>query len=136
MLNIITIQGRLTGDPELKQTPSGVHLCNITIASERPKKKDTDTVTDFIPAIAWAKTADFLCRYFHKGDMIIVSGRMQSRNYESQDGSRHTAYEISISEANFCGTAVKREQPAKKSSVQEDYESINWDDVPNLPEEF
>lgn len=136
MLNLIIIQGRLTKDPEFKQIPSGTHLVAMTIASERPSKKGEEKVTDFINAIAWARTADFISQYFKKGDMIIVSGRMQSRAYETTDGSRHMAYEISISEANFAGTAVKRDQPVKKTSIQEDYDSINWDDVPNLPSDF
>lgn len=137
MLNTITIQGRLTKNPEPKTIPSGTALCSFTIACERPKKKDAETVTDFIPCIAWAKTAEFMQKYFHKGDMIIISGRLQSRQYEGQDGKNHLAYEVSISEANFCG-GKKPEAPAAQSqtSQQADYESINWDEIPNLPEEF
>ena len=137
MLNMVTLQGRLTKEPEMKQIPSGTHLCNITIASERPKKKDAESQSDFIPCIAWAKTADFLQKYFHKGDQIIVSGRLQSRQYEGQDGKTHTAYEVSISEANFCGLKKPNSAvPQSKTSQQEDYESIDWDEVPDLPEEF
>jgi single-strand DNA-binding protein len=137
MLNTITIQGRLTKNPESKTIPSGTALCSFTIASERPKKKDGDQQTDFIPCIAWAKTAEFMQKYFHKGDMIIVSGRLQSRQYEGQDGKNHLAYEVSISEANFCG-GKKPETPAAhcQPSMQADYDSINWDEIPNLPEEF
>lgn len=133
MLNNITIQGRLTKEPEMKQIPSGTHLCSVTIASKRPKKKDSEEITDFIPAIAWAKTADFLSKYFHKGDMVIVSGRMQSRQYDGQDGKSHTAYEISISEINFAGGQQARNCPPP---VKANDDEINWDEIPDLPSEF
>lgn len=133
MLNMITLQGRLTKEPEMKDIPSGIHLCSITIASERPKKKDSESQSDFIPCIAWAKTADFLKKYFHKGDQIIVSGRLQSRQYEGQDGKTHTAYEVSISEANFCGGKIAKNCPAPAKVEEED---INWDEIPDLPDAF
>lgn len=139
MLNCIMIQGRLVKDPEIKEIPSGLHLCSVMIASERPRKKDGDSVTDFIPAIAWAKTADFIGKYFHRGDMVIISGRMQSRPYEDQEGRKHVAYEISISEVNFCGNRSRVEEKVERKeekNLQDDYDSINWDEIPDLPEEF
>lgn len=133
MLNNITIQGRLTKEPEMKQIPSGTHLVALTIACERPKKKDAEAVTDFLPAIAWAKTADFIQKYFHKGDQIIIMGRLQSRNYEGQDGKNHMAYEISISEASFAGSRNANHCPAP---VKAEEEEINWDEIPDLPDSF
>lgn len=130
MLNLITLQGRLTSDPEIRKTPSGVHLVSVIVACERPRIKDAEKVTDFIPCIAWAKNADFLTKYFRKGDMIIVAGRMQSRPYETQDGHKRIAYELSISESNFCGG----KRPDTKE--QDDYGEIDWDEVPDLPTEF
>lgn len=135
MLNTITIQGRLTADPETKSIPSGTHLISMTVACERPRNKDGESVTDFIPCIAWAKNADFIQKYFHKGDMIVILGRLQSRNYETADGKKRTAYEVSVSEANFCGGA--RTQKAEGAQgMEDDYDDIDWDKVPDLPEEF
>lgn len=136
MLNSIVLQGRLVGEPEMKQIPSGVHLCSIVVASARNGKKDTEEVTDFIPCIAWAKTADFLQKYFHKGDPVLIAGRLQSRNYEDRDGNKKVAYEVSIAEVNFCGNkgTGARPAPQAKTATQEDYESINWDEIPDLPD--
>lgn len=130
MLNVITIQGRLTADPEAKKIPSGTHLTAFTVACERPRSKDGEKVTDFIPCIAWAKNADFIQKYFHKGDMIIIHGRIQSRNYETADGAKRTAYEVSVSETNFCG------ERAKAGTAEEAEDDIDWDEVPDLPKEF
>lgn len=139
MLNIITIQGRFVSDPEIKTMPSGVMLCQIILASERPKNKNGESTTDFIPCIAWGKTAEFINKYFHKGDMTVVSGRLQSRNYQTQDGAKRTAYEVSISDINFCGGGRSRSSEQKeevKTETQSDYDSIDWDEIPDLPTEF
>jgi len=101
MLNQTIIQGRLTSDPEVKETPSGVTIANFTLACERPKNKDGEKITDFLNFIAFNKMAEFIQKYCTKGRMIIVSGRNQSRNYEGSDGKIHTTYEILVSEVNF-----------------------------------
>lgn len=102
MLNSTIVQGRITSDPEVKVTANGYTYASFTLASERAKNKDGEKVTDFLPCIAFGKTAEFIQKYCSKGRMIIIAGRMQSRNYEGSDGKRHTAYEILISEINFC----------------------------------
>lgn len=135
MLNVTTIQGRLTKEPEMKQMPSGIHHCFITIASQRPKKKTGESTTDFIPAIAWAKMADFICQYFHKGDMIIATGRLQSRQYDGADGKSHTAYELSISEVNFAGGKAETAAGIEAENAMHRKE-INWDEIPDLPDAF
>jgi len=131
MLNTITIQGRLTADPEVKNIPSGTHLISLTVACERPRSRDGEKITDFIPCIAWSKNADFIQKYFHKGDMIVILGRMQSRNYETSDGQKRTAYEVSISEANFCGGGQRND-----NYQTSDDDDIDWNKVPDLPPEF
>ena len=137
MLNMITIQGRLVADPEMKKIPSGTHLISMTVACERPRNKDGDKVTDFIPCIAWAKNADFIQQYFHKGDMLIIQGRLQSRNYETQDGQRRIAYEVSVSEANFCGGGkTVKNVKTEPIPADGDIDDIDWDKVPDLPDEF
>ncbi len=87
MLNICTIMGRLTKDPELRTTSSGSSVATFTIACDRDfQTSGSERQTDFINAVAWRGTADFVQKYFTKGSMIIVNGRMQSRNYETNAG--------------------------------------------------
>lgn len=113
MLNTIHLQGRLIKNPELRETANGTKYCSICIASSRGKNDETD----FLNAIAWSGRAEFIEKYFHKGDMILISGRLQSRNYEDKDGNKRTAYDISISEVNFCGGGKKSDEPATGEPV-------------------
>lgn len=137
MLNIITLQGRFTADPELKTTATGVTLCNFTLASDRSMAK-TKT-TDFIPCVCFGKTAEFISKYFKKGEMVIIEGQLQSRNYETSDGSRRVAYEVYIKECNFCGgkasggsQEASKVAPAPAPDLPDD-DDIDWDSIPNLP---
>ena len=91
MLNKITCQGRLCAVPELKHTESGKAVTNFTLAVDRDHNRDE---TDFIDVVAWNGTAEFVSKYFRKGSMCIVSGRLQMRKYEAKDGTNRTAYEI------------------------------------------
>ncbi len=102
MLNKTIIQGRVCADPDVKQTQNGHTYASFNLACERPKNKDGEKVTDFLPCIAFSKTAEYIQKYVQKGRMIIVTGRSQSRNYEGSDGKRHTTYEILISDIEFC----------------------------------
>lgn len=110
MLNKIILQGRLTKDVEMRTTSNGTKCCSIQIASSRGKNSQGVEETDFLNAIAWSKRAEFISQYFHKGDMILIEGRMQSRNYEDNNGNKRTAYDINISEVNFCGSNAKHNQ--------------------------
>ena len=91
MLNKITIMGRLTRDPELRRTQNGKAVANFTIAVDRDFDREQ---TDFIDCVAWNGTAEFVSKYFRKGSMCVVSGRLQMRRYEAKDGTNRTAYEI------------------------------------------
>jgi single-strand DNA-binding protein len=96
MLNKIFLQGRLVADPELRQTPSGVSVATLRLAVDRDiKNKETgERATDFINVVAWRATAEFVSRYFSKGRMAIVEGRLQIRNYNDRDGNKRTAAEV------------------------------------------
>ena len=98
MLNTIIIQGRLTKNVELRHTTTGKAVASFTVAVDRGKNSGAD----FIPCVAWEKSAEFIEKYFHKGDMILVSGRLTQRNYEDKDGNKRTAYEVIVNTANFC----------------------------------
>lgn len=108
MLNSIALQGRLTKDPELKTTNKGVNYVNFMIACDRNYVPNNgERKADFIPVVAWRGTADFICKYFHKGDMILVNGELNSDSYEDKDGNRRTTYKVKADRVNFAGSKRK-----------------------------
>lgn len=101
MVNKFILQGRLTADPEIKQTPSGVSCANFTVAwSEKYKEVETKC---FQRCKAWRSTADFLGKYFAKGQEIIVVGKMTTEQWE-KDGQKYSAQVLTVDEASFCGS--------------------------------
>lgn len=99
MINKVILMGRLTRDPELRHTGSGTPVCSFTIAI--PNGYGESQTTDFINCVAWNKTAEFVNKYFSKGRMIIVIGKIQSRSWEGQDGKKNYATEVVASEVSF-----------------------------------
>lgn len=97
------IVGRLVADPEQRSTNNGVAVANVRVAVDRPNRKGADRETDFYEVVAWRKSAEFLCNYFHKGDEILVEGAMQSRKYDAKDGTPRTVWELVASEFRFVG---------------------------------
>lgn len=105
MLNVIAIMGRLSRDPELRQTTTGKSVASFTIACSRGRKDaNGKDLVDWIPVVAWEHTAEFVCKYFEKGSMIAIDGRLQSRTYKDRDGNNRTAIEIVANNANFAGS--------------------------------
>ena len=105
MLNVITIGGRLTKDPELRTTQAGVSVCSASVAVERDyapegQKKETD----FFDCVFWRQSAEFVSKWFHKGDMILVGGRMQSRKYTGNDGIERRVWELAVDNTYFGGS--------------------------------
>lgn len=96
MLNKIFLMGRLVADPELKQTPSGVSVATFRIAVDRDfKNKETgEREADFINIVTWRATAEFVSRYFAKGRMAVVEGRLQTRSYTDKDGNKRNVSEV------------------------------------------
>ena len=96
MLNHITIMGRLTRDPELRRTGSGIAVASFTLAVDRDfsPKDGGERETDFIDCVAWRQTGEFVSKYFTKGSMIVVSGRLQIRNWNDKDGNKRRSAEV------------------------------------------
>ena len=96
MLNHITIMGRLTRDPELRRTGSGVAVASFTVAVDRDfgKSESGEKETDFIDCVAWRQTGEFVSKYFTKGSMIVVSGRLQIRNWTDKEGNKRRTAEV------------------------------------------
>lgn len=105
MLNVIAIMGRLSRDPEFRQTTTGKNVASFTIACSRGRKDaNGKDLVDWIPVVAWEHTAEFVCKYFEKGSLIAIDGRLQSRTYKDRDGNNRTAIEIVANNANFAGS--------------------------------
>lgn len=108
MLNTAIIMGRLTSDPELRKTPSGVSVTRFTVAVDRGyAKQGEERKADFINIVAWRNTAEFVCKYFSKGQMIAVQGAIETGSYE-KDGVKRNTFEINADNVSFCGN--KNEQ--------------------------
>ena len=104
MLNKIMIQGRLTAEPELRRTQSGKAVASFTVACEQDfKGSDGTKKTDFINCVAWGNTGEFVSNYFHKGDMIILSGRLTNRDWTDKDGNKRRTAEIVVEGSYFGG---------------------------------
>ncbi|MCL5116448.1 MAG: single-stranded DNA-binding protein [Firmicutes bacterium] len=102
MMNVIILEGRLVADPELRYTPQGVPVANFRMAVDRPfAGQDGNKETDFFQLVAWRKLGETVGNNLTKGRLVSVRGRLQMRQYEAQDGSKRTVYEINCDEVNF-----------------------------------
>lgn len=108
MLNHITIMGRLTRDPELRRTGSGIAVASFTVAVDRDfgNKEGGERETDFIDCVAWRNTGEFVSKYFAKGRMIVVSGRLQIRNWTDKEGNKRRSAEI-VADSCYFGDSKK-----------------------------
>ncbi len=123
MLNKIVLMGRLVRDPEMRNTPSGAAVTNFTLAVDRDfKNKETgEKETDFINIQVWRGTAEFVSKYFAKGRMAIVEGRLQMRNYTDKEGNKRTAAEVVADSVYFGDSQPKgnddeEDEPATKKA--------------------
>lgn len=110
MINSVCLMGRLTADVVLRTTTSGTSVASFTIAVDRNQKEKK---TDFINIVAWRNTAEFVSKYFHKGDMIALEGSIQTRNYEDKNGNKRTAFEVVAEDVSFCGGKTERKEEPK-----------------------
>ena len=113
MLNHITIMGRLTRDPELRRTGSGVAVASFTVAVDRDfsGRDGGEKETDFIDCVAWRQTGEFVSKYFTKGSMIVVSGRLQIRNWNDKDGNKRRSAEV-VADNVYFGDSKRDGSPA------------------------
>ena len=108
MLNKVILMGRLTADPELRHTQSNIPVTSFTLAVERTFGQDKQT--DFLDIVAWRNTAEFVSKWFRKGMLVAVSGRIQTRSWEDAQGNKRKAVEVVADEVFFAQT--KRQEPA------------------------
>lgn len=128
-MNTINLMGRICGEPELKTTNNGVSVVSFNLAVDRTyTPKGQEKQTDFIPCVAWRGTAEFISKYFRKGQRMAVVGSLQSRKYTANDGGQRTAYEVVVDNAFFCeGKAEQNTEPSAefKTAVQ------GWEEIPS-----
>ena len=103
-VNKVILMGRVTATPELKSTTSGTSVLSFSLAVDRRfTGQNGERATDFLDCVAWRGTAEFIAKYFKKGDMIAVCGEIHTRTYTDNGGNKRKAVEIVIDEASFCG---------------------------------
>lgn len=129
-MNIICLTGRITADIELKTTPSGVSVISFNIAVDRDYKVNGEKVTDFIPCVAWRGTAEFVEKYFRKGDMIAIVGALESRKYTDNNGNNRIVWEVKADKVNFCGGKKENTQIGCDGNGNDFEEVIGDDDLP------
>ena len=112
MLNKIVLMGRLTRDPELRKTQSDTPVCSFSLAVDRDYKRDGDKETDFIDVVAWRSTAEFVSRYFAKGRMAVVEGRLQIRDWTDKEGGKRRSAEVIADNVYFGDSKPRTVHPA------------------------
>lgn len=144
MLNKAILVGRLTADPELKQTTNGISFVSFSIAINRSYSKGGERQTDFINIVAWRQTAEFIAKYFRKGNAIGIDGSIQTRNYVDKNGNNRTAFEVVVDNASFVesksssqasnvppmgsGYSPSEPAPTYSSGSADDFQEIDTDD--------
>lgn len=119
-MNKVIIVGRITKDPEVKLTTNQTQFCNFTIAVDRRfKDSNGQRQADFISCVAWKTTATFIAKYFKKGSRIGITGSLQTRNFEDQEGKRRSITEVVVEEAEFVESSNREEDQEEKPDEQE-----------------
>lgn len=138
MLNHIVIMGRMVRDPELRTTQSGTNVCSFTLACDRDfKAKDSgEKETDFIDCVAWRSTAEFVSKYFTKGRMMAVEGRLQLRDWVDKEKNKRRSAEIQVSSAYFADSKSKEQEPPEVSHGAADGFPSGGLPAGNLPSGF
>lgn len=136
MLNNVCLMGRLTATPELRHTESGTPVCGFTLATQRNyAPSGQERQSDFIDIVAWQKTAEFVTRYFSKGQLVAVEGSIQTRSYTDREGNKRKAVEVLANSVHFAEKRnAEQDRPAAQNSggynSNADFEEISDDDLP------
>ena len=139
-MNIISITGRLTAEPELRRTQDGTAVCSYSLAVKRPRVKDT---TDFINCVSWRQGGEYLAQYGHKGDIVAVNGSLQSRKWTDKNGNNRIEWEVvtegvelvsSKKNTEASGNTTNDRTPSysQPSYAQQNFQAIDTPDA-NLP---
>lgn len=125
MFNLVVLTGRLTADPELKTTANGIPVTTFSIAVNRNYRAGEEQQTDFINVVAWRQRAEFITKYFKKGNLIGIEGSIQTRRYQDKNGNNRTAFEVIVNNAQFVES--KRDSSASPVAASEPASYSNAD---------
>ena len=117
MINTVILMGRLTNDPELRQTTSGTSVARFNLAVDRTYNKGE---TDFIPIVVWRQTAEFVSKYFRKGSMIAVRGELHQTKFKDKDGNNRSSFEVVSDMVSFCGEKKEEQNDVTVKIADED----------------
>ena len=129
MLNKVILMGRFTRDPELRSTPQGVSTCSFSVAVDRNfARQGEERKADFINCVAWRQTAEFISKYFKKGNMVALEGSIQTRSWDDNEGKKRYATEVIVSQVYF----AESKRDSQSTVMGEDSFAAN--DFGSLPE--
>ncbi|MGI5970956.1 MAG: single-stranded DNA-binding protein [Oscillospiraceae bacterium] len=136
MLNQVILMGRLTRDPELRRTGSGIAVASFTLAVDRDfaSKETGEKQTDFIDIVAWRQTAEFVSKYFTKGQQVAVSGRLQIRDWQDKDGNKRRSAEVIADNVYFADSRRDREGGAQAFPRPAVSQPSSFDSPSDVPE--
>lgn len=132
-MNQVNLIGRLTANPELRHTQSGSACTRFNVAVDRRVKQGEEQQTDFITIAAWQQRAEFICKYFSKGQRIALTGSIRTGSYTDRDGNKRYTFEVWADNVEFCESKTQTTQPQPQSEQQK--ASNNKPDVEYIPNE-
>ncbi|MGN0444211.1 MAG: single-stranded DNA-binding protein [Acutalibacteraceae bacterium] len=136
MINSVVLMGRLTADPELRTTTSGISVTRFTLAVDRNyNKSGEERKADFISMIAWRQNAEFICKYFGKGSMLAVTGSIQTGSYDDKNGNKVYTTDVLIDRASFCGSKTESNKGSSSAATPPSYSSPPNSDFEEIPDE-
>ena len=125
MFNLVVLTGRLTADPELKTTANGISVTTFSIAVDRRYRSGEERQTDFINIVAWRTNAEFITKYFKKGNLIGIEGSIQTRRYQDKNGNNRTAFEVVANNVQFVESKRDSSAPAESEPASFSNAGIN-----------
>lgn len=132
MFNLVVLTGRLTADPELKTTPNGISVTSFSIAVDRRYRSGEERQTDFINIVAWRQSAEFISKYFKKGNLIGIEGSIQTRRYQDKNGNNRTAFEVVANNVQFVESKRDGSSPMSDSAAPASYSNADANDFADL----
>lgn len=132
-MNNVSLIGRLTADPELKHTQSGLAMTRFSVAVDRRVKQGEEKQTDFITVVAWQQRAEFICKYFSKGQRIALTGSIRAGNYTDKDGNKRNTFEVWAENVEFCDSKNSQRTDTKSIEVENTADFEQMPDDKDLP---
>ena len=127
-MNNVILKGRLVRDPELRQTASGIAVTSFTIAVDK-FVKEGEKQADFIECNAWRGTAEFVLKYFTKGQEILIRGQIHNKQWTDKDGTKHYTYEVTADNAEFCGSKASGQTQQSGNGVPADFDPNSFEEI-------